>query len=230
MRKVTDLVDLGDRQKATETLYGLLSNAYAAEQDTYEWVDAKAGRYLTAVAVVLGAASLKLDEVSRLVRMAELDGTLRLAFGGAYLLTFLLALAAMVASLLTMQVEDVPALPLDHQLPALFDRNAYEPALHAMAEGFRAEAWRLRQVNRRRSARLRVASRLLYGVLGGILLTALLYIPVRLQEPAAAVEKKSHDATSLPVSAVASMGPQRSAVAPAPFSERATHGTEANHE
>ena len=159
--------------------FRLPEKAFADEHARFEWDEAKAGRYLTAVSLVSAATALKFEDLSRLVFSPIAPLWLRIPLGLASLTAFVLAVGTIYYSLRVMSVEQVPALPVDHQIPHLFEHEAYDIAMKLTAQSFRTEATAMRHLDDRRGRLSKKANRLALLFVPAAVLSAFLCVPAR---------------------------------------------------
>src|SRR5262249_28108428 len=149
--------------------------AFDAENSRYDSAETKATRYVTVLALLLTAAAIKGEDLLWTGRHTTAARAWVFAFSSAYLVTFATGFIALWIALRAMTVENVPAIPLDDQLPALFRDHQRIDALKAMAKSFFTEAATLRATNERRSNTLKHVYWLLRVTLGAAVASLILY-------------------------------------------------------
>lgn len=128
---------MADDAKAVEALYNLTKAAYDAEISRYDATEAKAGRYLTVLGLVIGAFVIKFDDVLWVWDSAPVARWVAVLFVLAYATTVSCALVAFGSSIVAMSVKDVSAIPVGEEMEQLFAKHDYKDALEATTESFR---------------------------------------------------------------------------------------------
>lgn len=168
-----------DNVKGTEALYNLTKAAYDAEISRYDAAEAKAGRYLTVLGLIVGAFVVKFDDLLRVWNNPALPQSLVFLLALAYSATLICAIAALAFSVFAMSVHEVPAIPVGEEVETLFRDHPYTEALKMTTESFRTEARRLRDTSAPRIDRIQRASLFVKIVTAGAVITFLIYISLR---------------------------------------------------
>jgi hypothetical protein len=178
----TPAVQDDDRARA-QGLYDLAQKAFIDEQTRYDAAEVKTARYLTVLALVLGATAFKIDDLLWVMKTTSLRWYWELPFGVGYATTFLLAFAAILMGVRAMSVEELGALPLDSQVPDLFSSQTHTTAQRLMAEAYFTEARDARDLNNRRSRDLRAVRSLLAAAFWAAACSVICYLPLRWTAP-----------------------------------------------
>jgi hypothetical protein len=166
--------------KSVEALYDLTKAAYDAEISRYDAAEAKAGRYLTVLGLIIGAFVVKFDDLLWVWENASTPLWVAILFVVAYGATVLSALLAFVLSVFAMGVTEVSAIPVGEEIEALFRKSDYQVALEATTESFRSEARKLRDTTAERIGYIEHTNRLVKAIMVAGAISLLVYFPMRL--------------------------------------------------
>ncbi len=166
--------------KGVEALYNLTKSAYDAEISRYDATEAKAGRYLTVLGLIIGAFVVKFDDLLWVWDNAPMPLWVRILFVVAYAVTVFSALLAFVLSVLAMSIKEVPVIPVGEEIEALFRDNDYKVALKLTTESFRSEARKLRDTTAERIGYVEYTNRLVKVIMVAGTISFLVYFPMRL--------------------------------------------------
>jgi hypothetical protein len=128
--------------KKYEELYKLSKEAYTGEIQRFDAAEAKVGRYLSLIVVVLGTTSVGAAEFSRLFRATS--SVIGNVFLIAYFFTVVLAVGAGSFFLRALAIQVVPLLPLGSEVIDHFDRNSYLDAVYSLSREFQRAAAQVR--------------------------------------------------------------------------------------
>jgi hypothetical protein len=163
--------------KGTEALYSLTKAAFDAEFSRYDAAEAKAGRYLNMLGLIIGVSVLKVDDAVWVWRHAPT--WVAMTFVVAAGLTVLFAIGAFVLSVRAMSIETVPAIPVGEEIENLF-RGGYKEALDLTTESFRNATRKLRDTTSERSGCIENINRLVKWMMWTGAATLLIYVSLML--------------------------------------------------
>jgi len=166
--------------KGIEALYNLTKSAYDAEISRYDATEAKAGRYLTVLGLIIGAFVVKFDDLLWVWDNAAVPPWVAILFVVAYGVTLFSAFLAFVSSVLAMGVKEVSAIPVGEEIEALFHKHDYKVALEMTTESFRTEARKLRDTTAERIGHVERTNKLLTVIMVAGAVSLLVYFPMRL--------------------------------------------------
>ena len=169
-----------ERLKGIEALYHLTKAAYDAEISRYDATEAKAGRYLTVLGLIIGAFVFKFDELLSVWDNAAVPLWVAILFVVAYGVTVFAAVLAFVSSVVAMGVTEVSAIPVGEEIETLFQKHDYKVALEMTTESFRGEARKLRDTTAERIGHVERTNKLLKFIMVAGTVSLLVYFPIRL--------------------------------------------------
>lgn len=166
--------------KGVEALYNLTKAAYDAEISRYDATEAKAGRYLTVLGLVIGAFVVKFDDLLWVWSNSALPPWVATLFVSAYGATLFSAVLAFVFSVLAMSIKEVAVIPVGQEIEELFLESDYKVALEMTTESFRSAARTLRETTEERIGYVERTNTLVKFIMVAGTISLLVYIPLLL--------------------------------------------------
>jgi hypothetical protein len=163
--------------KSVEALYNLTKAAYDAEISRYDATEAKAGRYVTLLGLIIGAFVVKFD--AALWVWDSASRWVAILFVVAYAVTLFSAAAALALSVFAMSIKEVSAIPVGEEIENLF-RNDYKAALEMTTVSFRSATRKYRDTTDERLGYVEHANRLIKISMVAGAISLLVYLPLRL--------------------------------------------------
>jgi hypothetical protein len=156
-----------DSARKSEELYKLSRDAYASAEKRFDDAEAKIGRYLSILFVVLGLATISVDRLRAVILTTETPNILFAVLTLGFYLCGLIAFACFVQAL---RVQQVRTLKLDDSVSRYFEKYTLSAGLGGLAKAFFGAAERFRE---RTQEKLRLAHRGFVFLLASIVFAVL---------------------------------------------------------